>query len=135
MVNETTNATVTRLPSAAIMSRPGPSQGVGRPSVGGDNLPVEGNKQPQSGEKPVDIREAVSQVNDFVQKVQRDLAFNMDEASGRTVIKVINRDSGDVIRQIPTEEVLAIASQIRSALEDSVDGSEVPTGLLFSKST
>ena len=136
MVNETSNASVTRLLSVVNISRPNLNQEADRlPEAEDQSLPVEGKNQPQVVQQSADIREAVSEINDFVQSVQRDLSFNLDEASGHTVIKVIDRDSGDLIRQIPSEEVLAIADHLRSVRENSVKQSEVPTGLLFSEST
>ena len=45
--------------------------------------------------------------------------FNLDEDSGRVVINVTEATSGDVIRQIPSEEALRLAenlSEIRSVL-------------------
>jgi len=137
MVNETANATVTRLsPLASNISRPGSSQGAGRLSQDeGQKLPEVGKNPPVVQETSAEVREAVSQINEFVQRVQRDLSFNMDEASGRTVIKVIDRESGDLIRQIPSEEVLAIASHLRAVHENSVNREEVPLGLLFSERT
>ena len=81
------------------------------------------------------IQQAVREINEFVQNVQRDLSFNMDEVSGRVVIKVIDRDSGDTVRQIPSEEVLAIARTIRDARDNTVGREETPAGLLFSENT
>lgn len=135
MVNETSSATVTRLSPVANISRPNLNQEAGKlPETGGQSLPVEGKQQPQIVQRSSDIREAVSEINDFVQSVHRDLSFNMDEASGQTVIKVIDRDSGELIRQIPSEEVLAIADHLRGIRENSTDPSAVPPGLLFSES-
>lgn len=136
MVNETTGATVTRLSSAANISRPNSNQETEKLSgPEGRVLPEEGRKSPEVPQRSTDIRQAVSEINDFVQSVHRDLSFNMDETSGRTVIKVIDRDSGNLIRQIPSVEVLAIASHIRDIREDSINQSDLPPGLLFSEST
>ena len=136
MVNETTNATVTRLSPVTNISRPNENQETGglRESEG-QNLPVEGNKQPQLVEQSTNIRDAVREINEFVQNVQRDLSFNFDETSGRTVIKVINRNNGDLIRQIPSVEVLAIASHLRDVRESGLAQGGVPPGILFSEST
>jgi flagellar protein FlaG len=38
-----------------------------------------------------------------------DLSFSVDKDTNRTVVKVLERESGDVIRQIPADEVLKIA--------------------------
>lgn len=40
------------------------------------------------------------------------LEFTQDKATGRNVIKVYDRESGDLIRQIPPEEILAFLRQI-----------------------
>ena len=65
-----------------------------------------------------DLKQAVNQLNDFVQNVQRDLQFSIDKESGAMVVKVIDAKSEKVIRQIPTEETLRLA---RSLVEQSDD--------------
>ncbi|MBC8212802.1 MAG: flagellar protein FlaG [Gammaproteobacteria bacterium] len=104
----------------------------------GGSLPIEGNNQPQQAtERSVskaELHEAVSQINSMVQSVQRDLAFSLDEDSGQTVIKVLDSKTGSLIRQIPSEEVLAIATQLR-AISHSDGGDKMPQGMLFSDST
>ena len=136
MVNEIASATVLKLSPPAKFSGPNANQASGKsPEKGGQDLPVQGKRQPQVVQGFVEIREAISEINEFVQSVQRDLSFSMDEASGQTVIRVIDRESGALIRQIPSEEVLAIAVHIREAREIAMDRNESPTGLLFSEST
>ena len=142
MVNETSAATVTRLTPVVSISRPELNRETGELSgTEGQELPLEGKAAPQvqpkieQSQEPKELLEAVREINEFVQSVQRDLSFNMDEASGRTVIKVIDRDSGDTVRQIPSEEVLAIASQIRDVRDNAMGREVIPTGLLFSENT
>jgi len=108
--------------------------------IRGQSVPDEGQKLPQQEEsKPAvdqsQLREAVSQINSFVQSVQRDLSFSMDEGSGRTIIKVIDSESGKLVRQIPSEEVLALASYLQDVNQGSADGGTVPSGILFSDRT
>lgn len=65
------------------------------------------------------VEGAVATIQDFVQSVQRNINFALDDSSGRVVVKVTDRDSGDVIRQIPSEEALQMAenlSEVRSLL-------------------
>jgi len=136
MVIETASATVIKLSPPAKLSGPNTNQkSVSLAETGGQDLPLQGKKEPQVVQESSEIREAISEINEFVQSIQRDLSFNMDEASGRTVIRVIDRESGDLIRQIPSDEVLAIASHLRDVLENKMDQIEVPPGLLFSDST
>ncbi|MDX1723034.1 MAG: flagellar protein FlaG [Pseudomonas sp.] len=65
------------------------------------------------------LEQAVSSIKDFVQAIRRDLNFSLDDSSGRIVIKVTDSASGDVIRQMPTEEALRLAEsldEVRSLL-------------------
>jgi flagellar protein FlaG len=65
------------------------------------------------------LEAAVSDMQNFVQSVQRDINFNVDDSSGRVVINVTEAATGDVIRQIPSEEALRLSetlSEIRSLL-------------------
>lgn len=61
-----------------------------------------------------DLSDVVRSLNDYAQSVKRDLHFSIDQASGRTVITVRDSDSEDVIRQIPPESALALASYLSS---------------------
>jgi flagellar protein FlaG len=62
--------------------------------------------------KAENVEEAVSQVNEYVQNLSRDLQFTIDQDSGRTIIKVLDSETHEVIRQIPPEELLQIANQL-----------------------
>jgi flagellar protein FlaG len=61
------------------------------------------------------LKMAVQEIEKFVQSVKRNLAFSIDEPSGKVVVKVIASDSGEVIRQIPNEEVLKLANSLNGA--------------------
>ena len=68
---------------------------------------------------PVDakiLEKAVQDLARDVQNLQRALEFSVDRSSGRTVIKVIDKETHRVIRQIPEKEVLALASRIEKAV-------------------
>jgi len=83
----------------------------------GKELPVEETKAAEA--KSVEVKDAVSKLNDFAQKTQRDLNFQVDEDSGKTVIKVYDRHSETLVRQIPNEEALEMAKRL-SAEEPSM---------------
>jgi flagellar protein FlaG len=54
--------------------------------------------------------EAVAQrLETYLKSVSRSLEFRVDAGSGRTVISVRDADTGELIRQIPGEEVLRLA--------------------------
>jgi flagellar protein FlaG len=58
------------------------------------------------------IDAAVADIQSFVQTVKRGLNFNVDDSSGEVVVKVIDTDSGKLVRQIPSEELLKLAERL-----------------------
>ena len=62
----------------------------------------------------VKLEQAVDDLNDFIQDVRRELSFSVDNESGRTVIKVIDSESQQVVRQIPPEEVVSMTERLQS---------------------
>lgn len=91
----------------------------------GKELPPVGQQTQEVA--PEELQQVVEQLNDHVQMVQRDLHFSVDDASGRTVIRVVNSETEELVRQIPSEEVL----QISRSLKEQVDGI---TGLIVQTS-
>jgi flagellar protein FlaG len=63
---------------------------------------------------------AVSQINDHVQSLQRNLQFTVDDITGKDIVTVVDTDTEQVIRQIPSEEVLEVARRITVSSEDAV---------------
>lgn len=61
-----------------------------------------------------DLSELVEELSDLVQSVRRELKFTVDSDSGRTVIRVIDSATGELVRQIPPEEVLTLVGRFRA---------------------
>jgi flagellar protein FlaG len=59
-----------------------------------------------------DVESAVKRANQAVQASARDIEFSVDKESGETVVKVVDTATKQVIRQIPSQEMLAIAQSI-----------------------
>lgn len=60
------------------------------------------------------LESAISQISDFVQNFQRDLQFSIDKESDRMVVKVLDSETQEIIRQIPSEETLRIVEYLDS---------------------
>jgi flagellar protein FlaG len=73
---------------------------------------------------------AVQQLNDYAQSINRTLEFSMDSDSGKMVVKVMDSETDELIRQIPREEALKIAEQINERLTGD---DEEKQGLLLQK--
>lgn len=74
--------------------------------------------KPDAAPRPVEeavrdeLDSAVTDLQSRMQNVQRDLNFSVDDSTGEVVVKVIDGESGKVVRQIPSEEVLKLAEQL-----------------------
>ena len=69
------------------------------------------------------IEQAVSRISDFAQNLQRTLQFSIDEdAGGKTIIRVINSKTGELVRQIPSEEALELAEVLDKQTSNPATG-------------
>jgi flagellar protein FlaG len=58
------------------------------------------------------LQEGVKELREFVKPYNTSLAFSVDEESGELVVKVTDNETGDVIRQIPSEDALKLAQAL-----------------------
>jgi flagellar protein FlaG len=71
----------------------------------------DGARQDESGHGPdLGLRDAENKVTGLGNYY---VGFEKDEKTGATIIKVVDRDSGQVLRQIPPDQVLAMMSRLR----------------------
>lgn len=61
---------------------------------------------------PEQLKNVVSSLNKAMKESNNNLEFSVDGDTRRTVVKLIDTDTGDVIRQFPSQEVLAITRSI-----------------------
>jgi len=64
---------------------------------------------------PTQVAEAVREINTSLQSRSVGLQFELDEDTDKMIVKVVDRTSGEVIRQIPSEEVVRIAKVLGKA--------------------
>jgi len=60
------------------------------------------------------LDQAIKQLNDIMRDGGRNLNFAVDEVLGRPIIQVKNMDTGEVIRQIPSDAVIKFAHNLNS---------------------
>ena len=77
-----------------------------------------------------EINDSVSELNSSNQLISRNLEFHIDNDSGRTVITVRDTKSNEVIRQIPSEQLLEISSRLKELQKGNNENSSA-TGILF----
>jgi len=69
------------------------------------------------------VRESIEKIaadlQKFVQSMGRDLNFSVDETTGYHVVRVVDQSTGELIRQLPSDELLKLArefEQLQNAL-------------------
>lgn len=67
------------------------------------------------------LEKVAEQLQEFIGKMNRGLEFSVDKDSGRDVIKVLDKTSGELIKQYPTEEVLSLVAKLSEATGNFVD--------------
>jgi len=65
-----------------------------------------------------DLEKAVSHLKEYVQNMKRDMDFSVDDMTGRFVVKVYDSETRELIRQIPSEEMLAISRHLVEVMEE-----------------
>ena len=75
---------------------------------------IESSRLPLRAQQPEreEVEAAARSVREFVQPINSNLEFSVSEDTGQLVVKIIDRTTKEVIRQMPSEEMLAIAKTL-----------------------
>jgi flagellar protein FlaG len=112
--------------SAAIM---------GQTRAGAPPAAQEGSSEPSATKAPVQINEkvlidpadlsaALESLNQRLEKTKSNLSFSIDPQTGSNIVRVVNSNTGELVRQLPSEEVLQFKRNLDSMM-----------GLIFDKKT
>lgn len=77
------------------------------------NAPEEAQEAPETElPTPEKMQELASKMSDMMSMMRKGLAFRVDDTSGKSVVSVMDVESGELIRQIPSEEALELATKL-----------------------
>jgi flagellar protein FlaG len=80
--------------------------------------PVETKTAVESKSDPEEVRrtleEATEVLNQQMRRNSRDLSFRVDDVANKIVVTVKSRESGEVVRQIPSEVALRVANNLEN---------------------
>ncbi|WP_108649700.1 flagellar protein FlaG [Dongshaea marina] len=111
--------------SRSVLQQTSPAERASQPQMpkpDARNEEVRDNVQQSLAElDPQAVRETMETLNAHVQLMQRQISFSVDESSGRQVIMVFDKNTGEAIKQIPSEDLLQLARNLDKVV-----------GLLFS---
>lgn|ERR1035438_5819568 len=100
------------LPAALpVGAAPGPAPDLERTAKIAGTLPQGQGPSPT----PETSGAAMNQLNGHLQQAGSELKIQADKDSGRTVYKVVNPATGEIVYQYPTEEMLAMARSLQTS--------------------
>ena len=102
-------AAFARAGSPAKVARAADAQASTAPKV---TAPKPADIKFDSAQATKNLKAAVSLLNEQMASTKRGLGFSFDESKSSAVIKVTDIKTGEVVRQIPTEDVLRMAHKI-----------------------
>lgn len=111
-ITEINNAVAPALPSnTRSVVQPSNAEGV-RETTSSVQSNTRTEQSQDAQVRPEELKSAVEKVQAFVSATTSDVNFSIDKDSGNTVVKVIDRSTKEVIRQIPSKEMLEMAQAL-----------------------
>lgn len=96
--------------SAAGMTTPAPAVASFAPKASAPETVTAPAPVAANNPKPEEqVKEAVQKIQGVVDNLAHNLRISVDQDTGKTVVKVMDIHTDEVIRQIPTEEAISIA--------------------------
>ena len=106
---------------AAATSRPAAEKA---PSTKTSELPPQRQEGQPAAKAATSPETAAAQLNSHLQQTATELKFQEDKDTGRTTFKIVNKSTGEVLLQVPSEEVLAMARNLQ-ALDTNMGASGI----------
>lgn len=105
---------------ANLMERASLQHGKGQIEVASPSKPIVRNQEqkPEREKKPSLVQELQSAVDDMnrkAQDLQRSVRFSVERELNMTVVKVVNPQTDEVVRQIPAKEFIEIAKALKES--------------------
>ena len=87
--------------------------GSGNPFPANDTRsPSDANGNSNGGSSENQVTDAVEKLSKFVASIRPEISFSIDQSSGTRVVKILDSQSKEVLRQIPSEEAIQLAQAL-----------------------
>ena len=108
--------TVIALPPQGNLAVSNATRELRTPSSEKASRPSETPQSPLRVQQPdrATVEAAATSVREFVQPINSNLEFSVNDDTGQLVVRIIDRSTKEVIRQMPSEEMLALAKALDS---------------------
>lgn len=115
----TTTGNITNVPQTAVLNPARPATNVALPVLSSQaagaaqsllDAPSASVSRSEAAIQLERVQRAIDQLKQSIKPtLANSLEFEIDQGSGKTVVKILDRETNAVVRQIPSEEMLAIA--------------------------
>ena len=83
---------------------------------GAQVLTIQGQESSSSRDAKNEIEAAVDELNNRLENQEIQVAFGVDNKSGRVVVSITDSSTGELIRQVPSEETLEFARNVEKGV-------------------
>lgn len=105
------SSTPAATPPTPQAASPSPAASPARSAAGG----VAPNPGRPGGATSEQLKQAVDRINRELQQSNRELAFVFDDKLHRMLVKIVDTQTNTVVRQVPSEDMLAMARALQDA--------------------
>lgn len=67
----------------------------------------------KAGNSPEEVQSMLNDIEDYLGELKVNMNFKVEDKSGELVVQVLNSETGDVIRQIPPDNVLKLRDKLK----------------------
>ena len=107
----------TTVAANAAAQLPGTGVGGARQNAPASSAAGTGNTAQGSGTAPSpsnvqEISAALQEIQNAIRPIASELSFSLEQDSGRMLVKIVDLETDEVIRQIPSEEMVRISKAL-----------------------
>ena len=88
-----------------------------------EQVEVTENKQTDANHS--ELRSQIEELQQFNQNIDRSLQFEVDEELGVTIVRVIDKETDELIRQFPPEELINLSRRLKELNEQNTGNSGI----------
>ncbi len=107
-----TTSTLTLQGNTASTTARAPTRPAQQPRPASEPVAAEQAQTVSASEAAESVRQAVQQANDALRRSAVGVEFSLDQSSGRVIVRVVDSETKETLRQIPSEQMLAISRAI-----------------------
>ncbi|TQV84850.1 flagellar protein FlaG [Aliikangiella coralliicola] len=83
------------------------------------------NQNEKPTENQAEVKSQIEEFQSFNQSIDRSLQFKVDEELGVTIVRVVDKETDELIRQFPPEELINLSKRLKELNEEDISSSGI----------